>query len=47
MIRSQRSQTSGGIASDAGVRTSEETSRSRGQRYWGLERKATHDTRSS
>ena len=45
MIR--RSQKSGGIASDAEVRTSEETLRDRGRRYWDLERKATHDERSS
>ena len=47
MIRSQRSQKSGGIASDAEVRTSEEILLNRARRYWDLERKAAHDKRSS
>jgi len=47
MIRSQRTLKSGGIASDAVVRTSEETLRNRDRRYRDLERKAAHDKRSS
>ncbi len=46
MIRTQRSQKSGGIASHVGA-TSEETLRNRGPRYRDLERKATDGNRSS
>ena len=46
MIRSQRSQKSGGVATDAEVRTSGEILRNLDQHYRDLERKATHDKRS-